>query len=197
MLHLRITSKDGKQPMIKSIFNTLVLASCVSLTDAAIAATPAGNTSLSSEQQGIHQWQVLGGKLVLITGTYQDVLAYKRSLTFYFESKPGEAWMHAPIIDGDKRNALTWLSISQGEQTVADAAVVTRANGVELVIAETKPRVLAPISVTWYRFNEAGEEETDGPSYFFKKTSSTSYPGNAKLTVEQVLKKEVAARMKK
>ena len=139
----------------------------------------------------------MGGKLVLITGTYQDVLAYKRSLTFYFESKPGEAWMHAPIIDGEKRNALSWFSISQGEQTVADAAVVTRAKGVELVIAETKPRVLAPVLVTWYRFVEAGEGETDGPAYFFKRTSSTSYPANAKLTVEQVLKKEVTARMTK
>jgi hypothetical protein len=197
MLHIRITAKGGKQRMIKNIFNTLVLASCVSLADAAIAATPDGNTSLSSEQQGIHQWQVLGGKLVLINGTYQDVLAYKRSLTFYFESKPGEAWMHAPIIDGNRRNALSWFSISRGEQTVADAAVVTRANGVELVIAETKPRALAPVSVTWYRFVEAGEEETDGPAYFFKRTSSMNYPANARLTVEQVLKKEVTARMKK
>jgi len=183
--------------MIKSIFNTLVLASCMSLSDAAIAATPSGNTSVSSEQQGMHQWQVLGGKLILINGTYQDILVYKRSLTFYFESKPGEEWMHAPIIDGDKRNALTWFSISQGEQTVADASVVVRANSVELVIAETKPRVVAPISVTWYRFTEAGDGETDGPAYFFKKTSSTSYPANAKLTVEQVLKKEVTARMMK
>lgn len=183
--------------MIKKIFNTLALASCMSLSGAAIAATPGGNGSVSSEQQGMHQWQILGGKLVLINGTYQDVLAYKRSLTFYFESKPGEEWMHAPVIDGDKRNALTWFSISQGEQTVADASVVARPNSVELVIAETKPRVVAPISVTWYRFTEAGDSETDGPAYFFKKTSSTSYPANAKLTVEQVLKKEVAARMKK
>ncbi|WP_198117840.1 hypothetical protein [Massilia rhizosphaerae] len=183
--------------MIKSIFKTLVLASCVALAGGAIAATPTGASSVSSEQQGMHQWQVLGGKLILINGTYQDILVYKRSLTFYFESKPGEEWMHAPIIDGDKRNALTWFSISQGEQTVADAAVVAHVNNVELVIAETKPRVVAPISVTWYRFTEAGDNETDGPAYFFKKTSSTTYPANAKLTVDQVLQKEVAAKMKK
>jgi hypothetical protein len=184
--------------MIKSVVNTFVLASCMALAGGSVAATPAGNTSsVSSEQQGMHQWQVLGGRLILINGTYQDVLAYKRSLTFYFESKPGEEWLHAPIIDGDKRHALTWFSISQGEQTVADAAVVARANGVEFVIAETKPRVVAPISVTWYRFTEAGDDETDGPGYFFKKTSATTYPANAKLTVEQVLRKEVAARMKK
>ena len=183
--------------MIKSILNTLVLASCMALTGGAIAATPAGATSVTSDQQGMHQWQVLGGKLILINGAYQDVLVYKRSLTFYFESKPGEEWLHAPIVDGDKRNALTWFSISQGEQTVADAAVVARPNSVEVVIAETKPRVVAPISVTWYRFTESGDDETDGPAYFFKKTSATTYPANAKLTVEQVLKKEVAAKMKK
>ena len=107
--------------MIKSIFNTVVLTSCLALAGGAIAATPTANTSVSSEQQGMHQWQVLGGKLILITGTYQDILAYKRSLTFYFESKPGEEWMHAPVLDGDNRNALTWFSISQGEQTVAKA----------------------------------------------------------------------------
>lgn len=184
--------------MIKSTLNSLVLASCMALAGGALAATSAGGAgSVSSEQQGMHQWQVMGGKLILINGTYQDILAYKRSLTFYFESKPGEEWLHAPIIDGDKRNALTWFSISQGEQTVADAAVVAGANGVEVVIAETKPRVVAPISVTWYRFTEAGDADTDGPAYFFKKTSATTYPANAKLTVEQVLKKEVAAKMKK
>ncbi|QJE01009.1 hypothetical protein HH212_14010 [Massilia forsythiae] len=183
--------------MIKSIFNTVVLTSCLALAGGAIAATPTANTSVSSEQQGMHQWQVLGGKLILITGTYQDILAYKRSLTFYFESKPGEEWMHAPVLDGDNRNALTWFSISQGEQTVADAAVVAGANGVEVVIAETKPRVVAPISVTWYRFTQAGDNDTDGPAYFFKKTSSRNYPANAKLTVEQVLKKEVATKIKK
>ena len=184
--------------MIKSIVNTLVLASCMALTGGTLAATLAGSaSSVSSEQQGMHQWQVLGGKLILINGTYQDILAYKHSLTFYFESKPGEEWMHVPIIDGDKRSALTWFSISQGEQTVADAAVVAGANGVELVIAETRPRAVAPVSVTWYRFTEAGDAETDGPAYFFKKTSTTSYPANAKLTVEHVLKKEVATKMKK
>ena len=103
--------------MIKSIFKTLVLASCMALAGGTFAATSTGNiSSVSSEQQGMHQWQVLGGKLILINGTYQDILVYKRSLTFYFESKPGAEWMHAPIIDGDKRNALTWFSISQGER---------------------------------------------------------------------------------
>lgn len=188
--------------MIKSISNTLVLASCMALGAAAAATVGAatvapGNTTVSSQQQGLHQWKILGGRLILINGTYQDILTYKRSLTFYFESKPGEEWMHVPVTDGDARNALTWFSISQGEQTVADATVVARAGNIELVIAETKPRVVAPIAVHWYRFTAAGDNDTDGPAYAFKKISATSYPANAKLTVEQVLEKEVAAKMKK
>lgn len=183
--------------MIKRFFHTLALTSCMGLACTAPAgAAPATSAkNISSEQQGLHQWQVLGGKLVLVNGTYQDILAYKRSLTFYFESKPGAEWMHVPVIDGDRRQALTWFSISQGEQTVADASVVARADGVALVIAETRPRVVAPVTVTWYRFTQAGEDDNDGPPYFFKKASSRRYPANAASTVEAVLKREVAARM--
>ena len=64
--------------------------------------------------------------------------------------------------------------------------MVARANGVEFVIAETKPRVVAPISVTWYRFTEAGDDETDGPAYFFKKTSGTTYPANLRLVLSKM-----------
>jgi hypothetical protein len=184
--------------MSRRIFNTLVLAVCMAVAvHMGANAAPAVGTGVSSQQQGMHQWQLPKGKLILINGSYQDVTTYKRSLTFYFESKPGEEWLHVPITDGNARHALTWFSISQGEQTVADAMVVMRANRVELVIAETRPRVAAPIAVHWYRFTEAGDEDTDGPAYSFKKVSATSYSTNTRLTVEQVLKQEVAARLKK
>lgn len=184
--------------MSRRIFNTLVLAACMAVAvHTGANAAPAVGTGVSSQQQGMHQWQLPKGELILINGSYQDVTTYKRSLTFYFESKPGEEWLHVPITDGNARHALTWFSLSQGEQTVADAMVVTRANRVELVIAETRPRVAAPIAVHWYRFTEAGDEDTDGPAYSFKKVSATSYSTNKRLTVEQVLKQEVAARLKK
>ncbi|WP_440965608.1 hypothetical protein ACL58G_05490 [Massilia sp. GER05] len=49
----------------------------------------------------------------------------------------------------------------------------------------------------WYRLTESDDGHPDDPAYFFKKISSTSYPASAKLTVELVLKKEVAAKSKK
>lgn len=187
--------------MIDSIFKTLVLASCMALAapgvGAAVSAGATGGASLSTHEQGMHQWRVKGGKLILITGTYQDVTTYKRSLTFYLESKPGEDWMHVPVITSETDQAMTWLSISQGEQTVADAVVVPRAGSVELLVAETKPGGPAAVTVRWYRLAEYSDENPYGPAYYFKKTSTASYPASARLTVEQVLSKEVAAKSKK
>lgn len=169
------------------MLNTLALACCM-----ALGAVPAA-ASVTSQQQGLHQWPVLKGKLILVNGAYQDTTSYKRSLTFYFESKAGAEWLHVPVVDSASEQALTWFSISRGEQTVADAAVVARADGVELVVAETRPGARAPIAVRRYRLSEAGDDHPDGPAYFFKKMSGSSYPASAKLTVEQVLKKEVSS----
>lgn len=184
--------------MINSIFKTLALACCLALGAGGASAAPAaGSASVSSQQQGLHQWQALKGKLILINGTYQDTTSYKRSLTFYFESKAGAEWLHVPVIDSDTEQALTWFSISQGEQTVADAVVVPRADGVELVVAETRAGARAPVAVRWYRLAESDDDHPDGPAYFFKKTSATSYPASARLTVEQVLKKEATSKSRK
>lgn len=177
--------------MLDKLFKTLILACCVTL-----AIPGSGSASVSSQQQGLHQWPVFKGKLVLINGTYEDTTTYKRSLTFYFEGKPGSEWLHVPVIDSETERTLTWFSISRGEQTIADAVVVARDDGVELVLAETRPGARAPIAVRWYRLAEAGDDNPDGPAYFFKKISATSYPASAKLTVEQVLKKEVSAKSK-
>lgn len=187
--------------MIDTLFKTLVLASCMALSvpAAAAPATPSatGAASLSTQQQGMHQWQVKGGKLILITGTYQDVTTYKRSLTFYLESKPGKEWLHVPIITSESEQDTTWFSISQGEQTVADAVVLPRDGSVELVVAETKPGGPAAVTVRRYRLAEYSDENPYGPAFYFKKTSSSSYPASAKLTVEQVLGKEAVAKAKK
>jgi hypothetical protein len=185
--------------MIDSIFKTLVLASCMVLAvPGANAAAPAtGGASLSTHQQGMHQWPVKGGKLILITGTYQDVTTYKRSLTFYLESKPGDDWLHVPVITSETDQDTTWFSISHGEQTLVDALVVPRAGTVELVVADTKMGGPGPVSVRWYQLAEYSDENPYGPAYYFKKTSTKSYPASAKLTVEQVLSKEVAAKSKK
>ena len=170
---------------------TAVLAACMAF------AAPGAGAAVASQQHGMHQWPALKGRLILINGTYQDILKYERSLTFYFESEPGADWLHVPVITSDSDQALTWFSASVGEQTLADAVVVEVPGGVELVVANTRPGDPAPITVRWYRLTESDDDHPDGPAYFFKKISSTSYPASAKLTVEQVLKKEVAAKSKK
>ena len=173
------------------LFNTVLLAACLA------CGAPGAHAAVSSQQQGMHQWPVLNGRLILVNGTYQDILKYERSLTFYFESKPGADWLHVPVVSSDTDQPLTWFSASVGEQTLADAVVVAVAGGVELVVAATRPGDPAPVTVRWYRLTESDDNHPDGPPYFFKKISSTSYPASAKLTVEQVLKKEVAAKSKK
>ena len=77
----------------------LALACCM-----ALGAVPAA-ASVTSQQQGLHQWPVLKGKLILVNGTYQDTTSYKRSLTFYFESKAGAEWLHVPVVDGASEQA--------------------------------------------------------------------------------------------
>lgn len=176
--------------MMKRLFKTLLLAAC-------LAVTAPGNASVTSMQQGTHQWPALNGRLILVNGTYLDITTYKRSLTFYFETKPGADWLHVPVVTSETQQSLTWFSISQGEQTVADAVVVARPGGIELVIAETKPGAPAPVTVRCYRLVEADQEQTYGPAYIFRKISTKSWPAKAGLTVEQVLEKEVAARTKK
>jgi len=183
--------------VINSFFRPLILAGCLALASCGGACAAPAAAVVGSQQQGMHQWKALDGKLILINGTYQDTSSYKRSLTFYFESKAGPEWLHVPVVDSPTGQTLTWFSVSQGEQTVADAAVVARADGVQLVIAETRPGARTPITVRWYQLAEAGDDNPDGPAYAFKKMSATSYPASAKLTIEQVLKKEVSARSKK
>jgi hypothetical protein len=177
--------------MTNTLLKQLILAGSLALSVLG-AGAPAG-AAVSSQQQGLHQWPALKGKLILINGTYQDTTTYKRSLTFYFESKPGAAWLHVPVIDSASEPELTWFSISQGEQTVADAAVVARGDSVELVVAETKPGKTAPVVVRRYRLAESDDDNPDGPAYYFKKLSATSLPAKAGQTVERVLKKEVSS----
>jgi hypothetical protein len=94
--------------MNKSLFKTLVLTSSVVMAfHSGVNAAPAVGVSVSSQQQGMHQWQLPKGKLILINGSYQDVTTYKRSLTFYFEDKPGAAWLHVPLINSDTDQDLT------------------------------------------------------------------------------------------
>lgn len=177
--------------MIHTLCKTVMLAASM-----ALAMPASGGRGLSTQQQGLHQWPVKGGKLILVTGTYQDATTYKRSLTFYLESRAGADWLHVPIITSETDQDTTWFSVAQGEQTVADAVVLPRAGTVDLVMGDTKPGGPGPVTVRRYRLSEYSDDQPYGPAYYFKKTSSATYPASARLTVEQVLSKEAAAQPK-
>lgn len=50
------------------MLTTLLLTACLAITVPARAA-------VMSDQQGLHQWPALDGKLVLVNGTYQNTTA--------------------------------------------------------------------------------------------------------------------------
>ncbi|GAB2844856.1 hypothetical protein GCM10027277_11030 [Pseudoduganella ginsengisoli] len=154
------------------------------------------DAAVVTEQQGLHQWPVLGGKLIAVAGTYQDVLTYKRSLTFYFTNKNGEEWNHVPIIESKVDRTFTWFSISKGETTVADAKIIARQDGVYLAIA-TVAKDQNGIVISSYKFTENANELPDGPAYVFKKFGDRVCPKKLCATVEDALKTETSTKLTK
>jgi hypothetical protein len=73
-----------------------------------------------------HQWPVLGGHLMLVVGTYQDTVAYRRSYTFYFKEAKQEAWYQTPVFNKKGLPEVEWDSASGDDATLADAFVAAR-----------------------------------------------------------------------
>jgi hypothetical protein len=174
---------------------TLACAFILGFSALASSTAPAQAATISSTKQGTEQWRALNGKLILVAGTYQDTTTYKRSLTFFFEEKAGAEWLHVPVIESEADHTLTWFTISSGDTTVADAVVSTQGDNIYLITAE-KSSGKAGITANWYKFVATGSDFPDGPAYVFKKISSNAYAG-AKVSVEDVLKKESALKAKK
>jgi hypothetical protein len=175
---------------MSNMLKQCVLSCCLALALCAAQAAP-----VLSTQQGMHEWPVGGGKLILVTGTLQDTETYKRSMTFYFQSKPGEEWNHVPIIESKVDHTLTWFTISKGETTIADGAVTPRGKDVQLLLAQKRDS--GTIAVTRYQFGEAGSDYPDGPAYMFKPVASKTIATSTGLSVEAALAREAAAAPKK
>lgn len=150
--------------------------------------------TIASTQQGMQQWRALSGKLIVIAGTWQDTSSYKRSLTFYFEEKPGSEWMHVPVMESEADHTLTMFSVSQGDDLVEDAVVTTQGSASYLIVAQKKA---SAVVATWYKFGEAGAAYPDGPAYMFTPVGAHTYAKNTGPTVESVLQKEVRLKAKK
>lgn len=136
----------------------------------------------------MHQWPAFDGKLILVAGASTDTLKYKRSLTFYFVEKSGAEWLHVPIVQDEANFTLTWLSISTGETTVADAVVSLHDNRPYLILAKRNAGSGA-VDTRTFRFVQAGDDFPDGPAYLFKPVAANTYPQKA-MSVEDALKKE-------
>lgn len=150
--------------------------------------------------QGLHQWPALGGKLMLVVGTYQDTTAYRRSYTFYFKQAKSETWYQTPVFDKKGLPEFEWDSTSGGETTLADGVVVARPDGVYFITADKRAdrgyAERGDITVTWNKLVTDDKDYPDGPAYLFKPNFTRSYPKSA-LTVEAVLAREIKAEPRK
>ncbi|MQA36753.1 hypothetical protein [Rugamonas aquatica] len=159
----------------------------------ALALAPAAHADVASSQQGLHQWPVLKGKLLMVAGTVSDVLRYKRSMTFYFEAKPGADWIHVPIVKSQDDQQDTWFNVSHGETTMVDGFVAARGGDVYLIEAAVSESP-AGIKANWYKLTTDDPAYPDGPFYLLKPVGQKFYANSKDLTVESVLKKEAAVK---
>lgn len=151
-------------------------------------------------KQGLHQWPALKGKLILVTGTYQDTTTFRRSYNFYYKDSKDEAWNQVPLRNKAGRIQLEWDSAIGGEVTLADGVVSPRNDAVYFIVADKRAdqgyAEKGDITVTWYKLAEAGDELPDGPAYYFKPEFTRSYPKSA-ATVESILNKEISLQPRK
>jgi hypothetical protein len=150
--------------------------------------------------QGLHQWPALGGQLMLVLGTYQDTVAYRRSYTFYFKEAKHETWYQTPVFNKKGLPEVEWDSASGGEITLADAVVAARPDGIYFITADKKAdqgyAEKGDITVTWHKLVTDDKDYADGPGYLFKPGFTRSYPKSS-LSVEAVLAREVQLAPKK
>lgn len=146
-------------------------------------------------KQGLHQWPALRGKLILVTGSYQDTTTFHRSYNFYYKDGKDEAWNQLPLLNNAGRMQLEWDSASGGEVTLADGVVTARSDAVYFIVADKRADQSyyeeGDITVTWYKLVEAGDELPDGPAYYFKPEFTRNYPKSA-TPIEAILNKEMA-----
>lgn len=126
--------------------------------------------------QGMHKWDTNGGKLILVHGTYQDAIHYRRTYNFYFQPGGSGDWLQVPVMEKKGLPSIGWNSVSHGEITLADAAVAQRADGIYFVTAskQRKGSGYEPgdVTVTWHYLLDAGDNDHDGTAQQFSPAST-------------------------
>jgi hypothetical protein len=146
--------------------------------------------------QGIHKWDTPGGKLILVLGTYQDELHYRRNYSFYFQPVgSADDWRQVPVMEKKGLPSIGWNSASLGEISLADGAVAQRAGAIYFVTASKragKGSYYDPgdVTVVWYQLYDAGDNDHDGAAQQFVPVSTRVIRGVPN-GVDEVLEKEV------
>lgn len=151
-------------------------------------------------QQGIHQWPALNGKLILVVGTYQDSVTFRRTYNFYFKEAKDEIWNQVPLLNKAARPQSDWYSASGGEVTLADGVVSSRSDGVYFIVADKRADQgyyeKGEFTVTWYKLVQSSDDRPDDSPYLLKPVFTRNYPKSAS-TVEAILAKETALQPRK
>jgi hypothetical protein len=143
--------------------------------------------------QGIHTWPTQSGKLILVVGSYQDTIHFRRSYSFYFQAKGNDDWNQVPVMGNADGMQFTWQSAHGADVTLADGVVVPRKEGTYFVVASKRSdkgyHDAGSATATWYKFVESDGSNPDVPAYLLQPVFSRAYP-KVKEGVEQVLVKE-------
>jgi len=169
----------------QKVFSTLCLAFALYLG----AHGAAWSKEVFPMQQGLHEWPVPGGKVMVVVGTYQDTVTFRRSYNFYFKAKDQEAWNQVPLVRTADDIDFSPESAGAGDSTIADGIVVSQGSNVYFVYADKRPAKGAT-AVTWFKFIQSDNAHPDDPVYYFKPVFTRNYPKNSKQAIDDVLVKE-------
>jgi len=161
----------------------------------------AGAAEAQPMKDGLHQWPAMGGKLMLVVGSYQDVTSFHRSYSFYFKEAKDDTWNEVAVLRKSGERAFPWQSAVGAEVTLADGIVVPRPDGIYFVVGDKRVGKnyydKGDITVTWNKLMVEGDDKDPYASpYRLAPVFSRSYPKSA-LTVEAVLARETTLRPSK
>lgn len=161
----------------------------------------AGAAEAQPMKDGLHQWPAMGGKLMLVVGSYQDVMRFHRSYSFYFKEAKGEDWNEVAVIRKSGERAFPWQNAVGGEVTLADGIVVPRPDGIYFVVGDKHVGKSyygkGDITVTWNKLMvDPDDKAPDASPYRLAPVFTRAYPKSA-LTVEAVLARETTLRPSK
>lgn len=175
------------------VCSALLLGACDNVTAAAPA--PQQPKTITTLQQGIHQWPALDGKLVLLVGTLTDTTSYKQSLTFYMVPKGGVEWLHVPIKEGKDVYTVSWMNVNEGDSPELDAIVTVQDKHTYLIVAGLDQKNDS-IKLRTFKLVQHGTDVIDEPTYLFKQVAD-SVQKQANRSVGDALKKEAQRKLTK